>query len=447
MEDATSDRTKLKLSRRAFAAIAVAIGSSTLWPHLAAAQQANAARNGPKVNSTVFFSGHIKSVSAVTEVFGRGQRTTAAIVEYGRPIRNGGLATAQWTVDGRTVTAVYANDTATKAKAGKDGRFVILELDPEDEGSETFAPNLDQQATTIVTQVASVQTVDGQIYEADPAAIINTRQINLIVDDFQQFRFVDPDTGLLLAYNLFIPRDYDGTKSYPLVLFMHDLAVTGTNPLRTLEQGLGAISFASPEDQARHPAFVLAPQYPVALANDESQVSEYPDITVRLIKDLTKRYRIDERRLYATGQSGGCMASIALNIKYPDLFAASLLVAGQWDAARVAPMATSKLWIIVSQDDDKAWPGMNALVPVLEENGAKVTRGVLNGRSSPAEFEAEVADILRKGSDSNVFFTSFQKGTVIPVGVDAKGGAGHIWTWPIAYRVAEVRDWLLRQEK
>jgi predicted peptidase len=35
--------------------------------------------------------------------------------------------------------------------------------------------------------------------------------------------------------------------------------------------------------------------------------------------------------------------SIAMDIKYPDLFAASLLVAGQWDPAKVSPLAKDKL--------------------------------------------------------------------------------------------------------
>ena len=113
------------------------------------------------------------------------------------------------------------------------------------------------------------------------------------------------------------PKVTDAAKTYPLVLFMHDAGVTGTNPLRTLEQGLGAISFASPEDQKKHPAFVLAPQYPVAIANDASETSDYADVTVRLIHDLMLRFSIDQNRLYTTGQSGGCMTSIALNIKYP----------------------------------------------------------------------------------------------------------------------------------
>ena len=67
----------------------------------------------------------------------------------------------------------------------------------------------------------------------------------------------------------------------------------------------------------------------MALANDDHQTSAYVDATVRLIRHLQQEYRLDSDRLYTTGQSGGCMASIAMNIRHPQLFAASFLVAGQ----------------------------------------------------------------------------------------------------------------------
>lgn len=140
------------------------------------------------------------------------------------------------------------------------------------------------------------------------------------------------------------------------------------------------------------------------------------------------------------------MASIAMNLKYPKLFAATLLVAGQWDPEVVASMADKKLWIIVSQDDDKAWPGMNSLVAKWEQNGAKVTRATWNGRSSDQEFATAAAAMLKEGPNSNMYFASFEKGTVIPANVTS-AASGHVWTWPIAYRIPAVRDWLLTQSK
>lgn len=401
---------------------------------------------GPIVNSTVFSDQHIRSVTAITDVFGRSQRITAAIVEYDLPINEADIDVSQWQVNDRHIVRAYVTSQPRRAANGHDGRFVVLELDPEDSASVIFAPDVDQPATVVVSQLKTITAASGVTLAPTEHPVINTRQNNQIVDDFRQFTYVDAKTGLQLTYNLYIPKHYDPHKRYPLVLFMHDYGVTGTNPLRTLEQGLGAVSFASPEDQARHPAFVLAPQYPVALANDAFQTSEYVDVTARLVQALTHQYAIDSHRLYTTGQSGGCMASIALNLKYPELFAASLLVAGQWDPNVVAGMAHKKTWIIVSQDDDKAWPGMNSIVEQWEKNGAKVTRGTLNGRGNDQELADSIAKMLKDGPGSNVYFSSFEKGTVIPANVTS-AASGHVWTWPIAYRIPAVRDWLLSQSK
>lgn len=404
--------------------------------------------DGMAMNLTVFRSDHIKSVTAVTQVFGRSQRITAAIVEYDAPIRNADLTLADFAVTDRRVTRIYANDAPATATGGRDGIYVILELNPEDEAAVVFAPQVEELATVVVSQARPVASVAGESYAPTEISVINTRLKNLIVDDFQQFRFADPETGLILDYNLYIPQGYDPLQSYPLVLFMHDAGATGTNPLRTLEQGLGAVAFASPRDQAKHPAFVLAPQYPVGLANDASQISDYPDITVRLIEKLSRDFNLDQDRLYTTGQSGGCMASIALNIKYPDLFAASLLVAGQWDPAQVAPLAQDRLFVIVSEDDAKAYPGMNAIMDVLQENGAGITRATWNARGSQQELDQAVADIRAAGPGSNVYYAAFQAGTVFPEGsTDTQGASGHVNTWRVAYDIPAVRDWLFEQSK
>lgn len=59
------------------------------------------------------------------------------------------------------------------------------------------------------------------------------------------------------------------------------------------------------------------------------------------------------------------------------------LVAGQWD--RVGETSCpAKLWILVSQDDNKAWPGQNAIIDVLEKRVSKsaVQYGTEHGMKS-----------------------------------------------------------------
>lgn len=193
---------------------------------------------------------------------------------------------------------------------------------------------------------------------------------------------------------------------------MHDAGATSSDTCTPLLQGLGAISWASPADQAVRPCFVLAPQYAEIIADDDSNTSSMLDTTLNLITSLTEKYNIDRGRIYTTGQSGGGMMSIAMNIKYPDFFAASFLVACQWDPALVAPMAKNRLFILVSQDDGKAFPGQNAVTQALEADGAKVARAVWDGRWTDDQFRIAFDDLNAEGARIN--YVTFAAGTVIP---------------------------------
>ncbi len=95
----------------------------------------------------------------------------------------------------------------------------------------------------------------------------------------------------------------------------------------------------------------------------------------------------------------GCMLSIAIGIKYPDLFAASLLVAGQWDANAMSVLADKKMWIIVSEGDKRAFPGMNASLEVMEAAGAKISRAKWNARAGDAEVAANVKKMIEENTN------------------------------------------------
>jgi len=394
-------------------------------------------------------SKHITGVTAITEVFGDGQKITAVAVEFDKQIRNSALSRSGFAVPGRTIEKVYANSGLAKGSAGVDGKYVIIELSIADKEAAVFSQHGFKFTNALkkitIKQLAPVVTVAGEKYTPDSSPIENDRQINLVVDDFQQLEYKDPQTGKLLKYNLFIPKNYDSRKTYPMVLFIHDAGVNSTETKTTLIQGLGAVIWATPSEQAKHECFVLAPQYDGIMVNDQSEASKDLDIAVHLITDLENRYTIDKNRLYTTGQSMGCMSSIALNLKYPDLFAASLLVAGQWDPAKVPVMAKDNLWIIVSEGDLKAFPGMNAITETLEKAGAKISRATWSGLCTPAEFKTEVDNMVAEGN--NVKYTVLRKGTVVPEGMRDDGGSNHICTWRIAYTIEGVRDWLFTQKR
>ncbi|MFJ6899514.1 hypothetical protein [Streptomyces hokutonensis] len=429
----------------------------------------------------------MKGATAITQVYGDGQKFIAVAVEYDTAIDTSTLTKTSFTVEGRTVTKVYANSGAALADQGKDGPYVIVELSPDDDGAllwggvgsgegapgsaqpsassspspsdssspyvipgpqvgSTGGPATIKAAKGTVVQADTVTTTGGTRYTAaDDTKVATGHTVNLIVDDFQQFTYKDPKTGRSLPYNLYVPKGYDRTKSYPLVLFMHDASLITTTVRATLVQGLGAVCWAAPEEQAKRPAFVLAPQYPEVVVGDDYKPTSLFDTTADLVRELTGKYSIDSDRLYSTGQSMGAMMTLGLNIKYPDLFAASWVVAGQWPSAQAAPLAKKNLWVTVSQGDTKAYPGENAIMAVVEKAGTKVSRAVWDGQSTAAEFAADVKAMAAKGTTVN--YATFKKGSTLAGGLANAHGVEHNSTWPIAYTVEGIREWIFRQRK
>ena len=80
------------------------------------------------------------------------------------------------------------------------------------------------------------------------------------------------------------------------------------------------------------------------------------ETTLHLLNRIAAEHNADRSRLYTTGQSMGGMMSIAMMVREPELFAAGFLVACQWEPSVVQPLAEQKLWVMVSEGDEKAFP-------------------------------------------------------------------------------------------
>ena len=394
----------------------------------------------------------IRSVTSVTEVFGTGQQITHIILEFNEKVVNSQLTKNTFTVSDRTVEKIYSNTRPEKTDIVKDGRFVIIELNPKDSGASLRLEGNDEvgfqmkKATSKVTQKEDILFTNGKKLEKSIAILENNKIKNLIVENFKQFVYKDTKTGTTVKYNLYIPKNYDKNKKYPLVLFMHDAGVLSEDTKTTLLQGNGAISFATPEEQERHEAFVLAPQYSRKVVDDNGDITSDLDATVNLIKDyLISKYSIDEKKLYATGQSMGGMMAIVMNYKYPELFAASYLVACQWDPKEVSTMARNNLWITVSTGDAKAYPGMNAITSELIKRGATVAKDNWRADYTDAQFLEGARKVIAQ--KSNIKYTTLEKGTNPYLPKDANPGLEHSGTWKVAYNIPGIKDWMFLQSK
>lgn len=262
---------------------------------------------------------------------------------------------------------------------------------------------------------------------------------------FQQFEFNDPQTGEKLAYNLYIPKDYDPHKSYPLVLFMADASTVGKGVKAPLMQGYGGIIWATPEFQAKHPAFVLVPAYQQTAVNDEWQTSGEVAATLNLLQSVVDHYSIDKNRLYTTGQSMGGMMSFYFNATHPELFAASLYVGSQWDINVLSPLAKQKFFYIVSAGDSKASKGMAELKQLLTQEQANFGEIKFSARLPEQEQNAKVQTLIAENHPINL--VQFEVNTVIPENKNAGRGGEHMYSFDYAYLIPAVRDWLFMQSK
>ena len=69
---------------------------------------------------------------------------------------------------------------------------------------------------------------------------------NETLGKFKQLTYEDKETGKRMEYNLFVPEGYDGTASYPLVLFIADAStvrkdvtpgtLVGSNPAKLIKR-------------------------------------------------------------------------------------------------------------------------------------------------------------------------------------------------------------------
>lgn len=265
--------------------------------------------------------------------------------------------------------------------------------------------------------------------------------IDETVPAFKQYVYVN-EKGDSLQYNLYTPKNIEAGKKYPLVLFMADASTPGPDPLTPLIQGYGGLVWAAPEFQATHPAYVLVPQYSYITVNNQWETMPEVDETIELLRDITAREPVDTNRLYTTGQSMGGMMSLYFNIKYPDVFAASMFVSCQWDVSKMDGFKDKKFVYITAGGDKEATGGADQLKALLRKEKASFAEATWSARLPEAEQDSLAAALLAKGDPRN--FITFEGNTVLPE--DGKGMV-HMASFNFAYRLSPVCNWLFEQTK
>lgn len=203
-------------------------------------------------------------------------------------------------------------------------------------------------------------------------------------------------TGTKLNYLLHIPDNYDNTKKWPLIMFIHGVGECGDDIEKVKVHGIPKLVI----EDTNFPFIAISPQFP------ECDFSgDLMNALKALIDYVIDTYSVDETRIYLTGLSMGGEITWYLASRFTDTFAAILpICGGSYYTEFVPKLKDIPVWTFHGDKDD--------IVPI--------------------EHTQKMVDLLKEAG-GNVKFT------IIPDG-------GHI-IWEDIYNNPETYSWLLSHTK
>ena len=199
-------------------------------------------------------------------------------------------------------------------------------------------------------------------------------------------REVYKEKGRSLPYRILLPKGFEPTKKYPLLVFLHGAGERGSD--NGLQLTHGSSLFLTPAFREKQPAIVVFPQCPkeeywATIVSREGPnrfvYSEKPkdnpqlDLVEGMLRSLKKKYRIDKKRIYLGGLSMGAMGTFELVYRNPRKFAAAFAICGGANT-KIARKLRRPVWRIDHGEADQVVPIVLSenMVSALEEKKAKV---------------------------------------------------------------------------
>lgn len=219
-------------------------------------------------------------------------------------------------------------------------------------------------------------------------------------------------------YVVYLPRNYDRSRSWPVILFLHGAGERGSDGHRATQIGVARAIRSTPE---RVPAIVVFPQAPL-----ESRWLEQPAAAAMLALDRSiVEFRGDPERVYLTGLSMGGYGTWHLALEHPGRFAALVPVCGG-----ILPQATTtsvrQSPLTMQAADPYAFVAQELRhLPIWIFHGEADT-------TIPVSESRRIAEELRKAG-AGVRYTEYP-------------GVGHN-AWDPAYAEPELWQWLFAQRR
>ncbi|GAA3653137.1 dienelactone hydrolase family protein [Flavivirga jejuensis] len=186
---------------------------------------------------------------------------------------------------------------------------------------------------------------------------------------------------------MLLPKNFDESKQYPLVLFLHGAGERGHNNESQLVHG--SALFASEENREKFPAIIIFPQCPKndfwAHANfnrnNTPKKIEFPlnvapnksmELVMLLIDNMVSKPYIQKNQVYVGGLSMGGMGTFEIVYRKPNLFAAAFSICGAGNPEGTKTYAkTTPFWVFHGSNDTVVNPqySVNMVGSILKYGG------------------------------------------------------------------------------
>lgn len=128
------------------------------------------------------------------------------------------------------------------------------------------------------------------------------------------------ETHFRFGYVQYLPKDYDESKEYPLVIFLHGAGERGDDLDVAMRHGY--MKYVR-EEGKEYPFVFIAPQCP-----KDKYWGCYTESLIAFIEEKIEELAVDKKRVYLTGLSMGGTGTWMLAMACPEKFAAIAPVCG-----------------------------------------------------------------------------------------------------------------------
>ncbi|KAA8480209.1 phospholipase/carboxylesterase [Arcticibacter tournemirensis] len=192
-----------------------------------------------------------------------------------------------------------------------------------------------------------------------------------------------------LPYRILFPEDFDSSKKYPVLFFLHGRGESGDNNESQLTHG-GRL-FLKKDIRKNYPAIIIFPQCPkdsywanVDISTDSTgkrsfdfqkggEPTKAMHALLGLVERMLEKPYADKQQIYVGGLSMGGMGTFELLRRKPEVFAAAFAICGGDNVKNVKKYRKIPLWIFHGAKDDIVDPQFSErIVEELHKKGNDV---------------------------------------------------------------------------